>query len=523
MKFTFTFLPLLISCLVLTAQTANDSTTAVVSTEAGKVRGRIINDVIVFKSIPYAAAPVESLRFAAPAPHPRWDGVREFVDAAPTAPFNLPKPGDIDDYAGMGKGWVKGNDYLTVNIWKPQTAEGPLPVMVFIHGGAFVIGTSTVALYDGAAFAKKGVILVTLNYRMGIEGFLKIEGVPTNLGIRDQVAALQWVKNNINAFGGDPAQVTVFGESAGAMSVGVLMLCPAAKNLFKRAIMMSGSGQSVFSGEQADKIATAYASKMKIKNTRDAWMQVTPEQLLQLQPQVSPKKLKLASDEYPDPTGGVLTFFPVVDGDIVPAVPLKQMQQFPDGRELLIGFNTDEANYFLIPIGALKKIKLEFILKIAVKGMHPSPSKLIDVYRKKYPSKKRGELFSSMFTAYQFKVPSIRFADAHATAGTTYMYEFGWKSSLKGGSYGAYHGIALPFVFNTLDSVKGERGMVGPAPVDPALGNKIQDAFIQFAKTGNPGWDAYTKQQQQTMYINNEWQLQRDPYKDELPVWEGVR
>ena len=107
MKFTFTFLPLLISCLVLTAQTVIDSTTAVVSTEAGKVRGRIINDVMVFKSIPYAAAPVGLLRFAAPAPHPHWDGVREFVDAAPTAPFNLPKPGDIDDYAGMGKGWVK--------------------------------------------------------------------------------------------------------------------------------------------------------------------------------------------------------------------------------------------------------------------------------------------------------------------------------------------------------------------------------------------------------------------------------
>lgn len=173
------------------------------------MQGRIIDGVQVFKGILYAAAPVGNLRFAAPAPHPTWTGVREYIDLPPTAPFNSPKPVDWEDFAGMGNGWIRGDDYLTVNIWRPKTPGPLLPVMVFILGGAFAIGTSTVALYDGKSFAKKGVVMVSLNYRLGIEGFLKIRGAPTNLGIRDQLAALQWVKDNISAFGGDPSQVTI--------------------------------------------------------------------------------------------------------------------------------------------------------------------------------------------------------------------------------------------------------------------------------------------------------------------------
>ena len=149
---------------------AND---IIVTTGAGKVRGSISNGVAVFKSIPYAAPPIGENRFAAPVPHPPWDDIRDATKQGPTAPFNVPPAGDFETESVLGKGWIKGDDFLAVNVWTPGTNEKNLPVMVYIHGGAFAIGTSDVALFDGSSFAKKGVILVSLNYRMGIEGFLK--------------------------------------------------------------------------------------------------------------------------------------------------------------------------------------------------------------------------------------------------------------------------------------------------------------------------------------------------------------
>ena len=524
-RLSISFLPVFLLCALpgIIAQTAGDG--PVVTTEAGKVQGRVLNGISVFKNIPYAAAPVGSLKFAAPARQAAWTGVRDAVEEGPTAPFNIPPSPDISPDAVFGKGWVKGGDYLTVNIWTPDVSTGNLPVMVYIHGGAFVLGTANVPLFDGRQFATKGVVMVSLNYRLGIEGFLKIKDVPSNLGIRDQLAALQWVKNNIVAFGGDPGNVTIFGESAGGMSVAVLSVCPAAKGLFKRAIMLSGSGQAVFSSEQADRIAKAYTKKLKIKNTVKDWSKFTPEQLLAAQAQVTPKMVNLETEEYADPTGGAVMFFPVIDGDIVPDLPLKSLENgVADNVDLLLGYNSDEANYFLVPMGLMKKIKYNFILNKAIKLVHPAPSAISAVYKKAYPKKTLGEIFSSILTAYQFLVPAVRFADQHAgRKNNTYMYEFAWPSSVAKGIYGAYHGIALPFVFNNLDIVKGEGKMLGTGNVDPKLAKNMQDAFVKFAKTGNPGWEAYTPTERKTMLINNEWLLQTNPHKKEISIWDGVR
>ncbi len=510
---------------VTNAQKNNDLEAHVVDTKSGKLRGQKLNDVFIFKSVPYAAPPVGNLKFAAPVKPTRWNGVRDAIQSGPTAPFNAPKENDIDNNPVFGMGWVKGDDYLTLNIWTPTLEQERLPVMVYIHGGAFVLGTSDVPLFNGTSFAKKGVVLVSLNYRLGIEGFLKIKGVPTNLGIRDQIAALQWVQDNIAAFGGDPDNVTIFGESAGAMSVGVLLVSPPAQGLFKRAIMLSGSGQAVLSGEQADRVATKYAKVLKIKNTRDAYLKFLPEQLLAAQAKVTPKMVKLETEEYADPTGGLVLFFPVIDGDIVPDIPLKSLQRGVGGdHDLLLGYNTDEVNYFLVPTGLQKKIKLNIILNKAVQRVHPAPSALIAVYKNVHPKKNLGELFSAILTAYQFQIPSVRYAEAHAKfPGKTYMYEFGWKSSVANGSYGAYHGLELPFVFNNLDIVQGERGMLGPEGGPADLAEKMQTAFIQFAKTGDPGWDAYNTGERKSMLIDKIWQLQTNPHAKEIAIWEGVR
>ncbi|MEJ7665747.1 MAG: carboxylesterase family protein [Hymenobacter sp.] len=345
-------------------------------------------------------------------------------------------------------------------------------------------------LYDGTSFAQKGAVLVSLNYRLGIEGFLKINGVPSNLGIRDQLAALRWVQANIAYFGGDPNNVTIFGESAGAMSVGILLASPAAKGLFQRGIMMSGSGQAVLTGEQADRVTRKFGKVLHLKNTRAAYARLTPEQLLAAQPKVTPQMVKLETEEAADPTGGLALFFPVIDGDIIPALPLQSVQQGAGaGYDLLLGYNTDEVNAFLVPTGLLKKIKLDFILNKAAQTVHPAPAALVAVYRQAYPQKTRGELFSAILTAYQFQLPSIRYADAHARLpGKTYLYEFAWPSSVAAGTYGAYHGLGLPFVFNQRALVTGPQGMLGPSGGPAELAEKIQAAWVEFAKTGSPGW-----------------------------------
>ena len=512
----------LFTCCRVAAQT-DSSDKIIVQTESGKVRGKVNENISVFKNIPYAAAPVGNLRFAAPVKHLPWQDVRDAIQSGPTSPNPKPRSHVIEDPTTI-TGWIKGDDYLTANIWTPDTKGKSLPVMVYIYGGAFVLGASDIPIFEGTNFAKKGVVMVSFNYRLGIEGFLKIDGVPTNIGIRDQIAALKWVQDNISAFGGDPKNVTIFGESAGAISVGVLITSPAAKGLFKRAIMQSGSGQAVFSGEQADRIAKQFSKTLKIKNTRDAYLKFSPEELLTAQTKVTPRMVKLETKNYPDPSGGVALFFPVIDGDIVIDLPLRNLRSgliLTDN--LLVGYNTDEMNSFLLPTGILKKIKRNWILKLVVKKVHPAPSALITVFKNAYPKKNPGELFSAILTSYQAQIPSIRFANALSASGKTYMYEFAWRSSVADGAYGAFHGLDIPFVFNNLDMVTGANKMLGPDGAPPELGTKMQDAWVQFAKTGNPGWDAYTTEDRKTMLIDKVWELQTNPHAKVLTAWDGVR
>jgi len=218
---------------------------SIVTITSGKVRGVGEDGVTWFRGIPYAAPPVGDLRFALPADHAPWSDVRDATVSGPSAPQVL-KPFPALDVAPLvGAAWVQGDDYLTASIWTPDPEAKALPVMVFIHGGAFVLGCNDTGITDGSAFARSGVVLIAINYRLGIDGFVPIPGAPTNLGLRDQIAALKWVQRNAAAFGGDPDNVTVFGESAGAMSVANLVASPLARGLFRRAIIQSGHGSMV--------------------------------------------------------------------------------------------------------------------------------------------------------------------------------------------------------------------------------------------------------------------------------------
>jgi para-nitrobenzyl esterase len=240
----------------------------VVKTEQGLVRGVPDGGVVAFKGIPYAAAPYGPHRFAAPAPAPSWDGIRDAAHYGPTA-LKPPYPAPYDVL--LPEPVIAGEDCLNLNVWTPDPGAVRLPVLVWVHGGAFANGSGAVPNNAGTAFARDGVVLVTINYRLGVDGFLFFDdGGPANLGLRDQIAALGWVQANIAGFGGDPSNVTVAGQSAGGMCVGALLSSPLARGLFRRAIPMSGAGQHAHGPATGRLIAADLAHRLSVCRTRSA-------------------------------------------------------------------------------------------------------------------------------------------------------------------------------------------------------------------------------------------------------------
>ena len=275
--------------------------------------------VTVFRNIPYAAAPTGAARFAAPTP---VDGVRGSDGPGPTAPAPARRfPLDLSPV--MGSGWVRGDDYLTLNVWAPQERANA-PVMVFVHGGGFLSGTGQAPLYDGTSFARDGVVLVTLNYRLGAPGWLDLPDAPRNRGLLDVVTALRWVRDHIAEFGGDPDRVTVFGQSAGAMIVSALLVTPEATGLFRRAISQSG-GLHTLTGEQAAETTRALADRLGVPATVAGFADIPDEQLLSAVADL--------------PVGARLTPFGVVLDDVPEARPV----------DLMVGTNTQESRLYQQP------------------------------------------------------------------------------------------------------------------------------------------------------------------------------
>ena len=298
-----------------------------------------------YRALPYAAAPTGAGRFAPPSPHPGWSGVRDATRPSPTAPQPHRDFGRLDMTPYFGPGWVPGEEYLTVDVHTPAastgtafgtgtaTGVGGRPVMVFVHGGGFVTGSNRAALYDGSAFARDGVVLVTVNYRLGIPGFLDVAGAPPNRGLLDVLAALRWIRDTIAVFGGDPENVTVFGQSAGATLVGALLATPQAKGLFRRAIIQSGNGTGAFTPEQARKVTAAAAAALGIEPTAEAFAPIPDERFLAVLPALA--GLDLRTDTATDPLAGLSPF-----SLVLPVQPADALADGPAGAiDLLIGTN----------------------------------------------------------------------------------------------------------------------------------------------------------------------------------------
>ncbi|AZQ32247.1 carboxylesterase/lipase family protein [Streptomyces cyaneochromogenes] len=488
----------------------------VVITAKGAVRGLRQDGTAAFLNIPYAAPPLGAGRFAPPQRHEPWDGVRDATELGPNAPQSERKLGSVDMSPYFGTGWARGEDYLTVNVFTPAAAGGGLPVMVFVHGGAFVAGSTRSAMYDGSAFARDGVVLVTLNYRLGIAGFLHLPEAPANRGLLDVVAALRWVQENIAAFGGDPHNVTLFGQSAGATIVGGILATPEATGFFRRAIVQSGSGLAAFTTEQAARVTRAAAESLGIEPRAAAFAEVSDERLAEAASRLA--GIDLQTETHSDPLVGLSPFSLVLDTQPAQSVAAG----LGNDIDLLIGTTAEEGNLYLVPLGKYDTSTARDVDAVAARS-HPNPAELIETYKKARPKASFGELRSAILGDALFGAGSWALAEAHAAhpESATFCYEFAWRSHALDGRLGATHTMELPFVFDLphLPQLHGPGGLLGPAKPPADLAARMHETWVRFARTGNPGWDPYDTERRPTMRIDAEWTQLDDPRGQERQAW----
>lgn len=497
-----------------------------VRTRYGAVLGSRVNGVDTFKGIPFAAPPFGANRLGPPRPPAEWRGVRDALAFGPEPP--QPRPDDPSIAAMVPDPAVPGDDCLNLNIWTPGPGSDRLPVMVWIPGGMFEVGTG--ASYDGSRFARDGVVCVTINYRVGAEGFLYLEDGSANLGLLDQIAALEWVRDNIAAFGGDPDNVTIFGQSAGAMSVGTLLSMPGARGFFRRAIAQSGAADRVVSAEVALRVGRELARRLGVPAKRDAIAALSSDRLLAAQ-----VELKADMLAHPDPTrwgievvASALPWQPVVDGEVVPGHPIDRIAAGAAADvDIIVGSNTEDWQLFTVLNGALDAVTNEILTgAVASQGYRAVAAyglpadETLAAYRSAHPGADAGLLLAAIQTDWWCRIPALRLAEAHVGGGAaTYMYEFAWPSPVSGGLFGACHALEIAFVFDTLD--KGPDQMVGPLlGADPPqqLATAMHGAWAAFAKTGDPGWPHYAFERA-TMRFDTASEVVHDPRSTERELW----
>ncbi len=450
--------------------------TPLVMTTKGAVRGFRREDTSVFLGIPFAQAPVGALRFAAPVPVEPWDGERDATAYGPTAQRGdagitlIPEPS------------VPGDATLNVNVFSPApTADATLPVLVWIHGGGFVSGSPASRWYDGDAFARDGVVTVVISYRLGFDGFGLIDGAPNNRGLRDQIAALQWVRDEIRAFGGDPARVTLAGQSAGGGSVLALLTSPAAAGLFHRAVAMSPAVGAV-AATAAQRFAARLAGLLGVTADREGFSRVSEEHLLAAQRRANrPAPLRaLGSRETLLDDG--LPLGPVIDADVMPRHPLEAISgERGADVPLLIGSTDDEFTALTARFAAV----LRFVpvpLALATLGLKRSR-------RRAYLARTRRRGAAAVLGGYatdRVIRATVLGAAAARTAAPTWVYRFAWRTPVVGV---ACHCLDVPFWFDHLDADRVP-AITGVAP-PRSLATDMHDALTAFVRDGDPGWQKW--------------------------------
>lgn len=488
-------------------------TQLVVETRAGTVRGELqpgaepgLPAVSIWKGIPYAAPPLGELRFRPPQPVAPWTGERDATKFGTVAAQS--RDPAIAMMSGIGDKIVSGEDCLTLNVFSPGADGAKRPVVVWIHGGAFIMGSGSTPLYHGQSFASRhDIVVVTINYRLGLFGLLYLGDLAPgreagNYALLDQIAALAWVRDNIAAFGGDPDRVTVMGESAGAISIGSLLAMPAARGLFQRAILQSGA--AVLSPPTREDMTTAAQFVLsELGVTVDELVGVPEAKLLAVQEKLSREK-------------GLGAFAPYVDGVTVPESPLTAVRAGAIADiPLLLGSNRDEWTLFEVFLGDRTITPFEAPLR---ERFGTTLDELLAIYARERPGRTPKQAWIDLIGDVAFRIPAILLAEAQSDhQRAVYMYRFDWASPALGGRLGAAHGLDLPFVWNRVDLPASKLLLGEAAEAAQPLALEIHATWAAFIRTGDPNggglptWPTYDRARRHTMLIDRASSVVDDP------------
>ena len=509
----------------------------IVETTSGKIRGVSGAGALAFKGVPYGASTAGSNRFMAPRPPEPWTGVRDavaYAGHAPQWPSTTPRRAEIKTLLGPPDTTPTGEDCLMLNLWTPGLdSRAKRPVMVWLHGGGMAYGSANRLVYDGTNLARRGdVVVVGVNHRLNVFGFLHLADIggeayahSGNAGILDLVAALRWVHDNIERFGGDPGNVTIFGQSGGGGKVSTLLAMPAAQGLFHRAIIQSGAAIRLSTRERANALAEAVLMELGLGRNECDRLQAVPVKTLIAA--LAPAREAVGPSAWPLLDRYV--FGPVVDGADLPQQPFDPAAPaVSDDIPLVIGNTKDEASLFLVGDdkvwnGTLTEVELKTrVARIAGAGT----DRVLDFYRARDPKASPAELLIAASTAGNFWIRSVMLAERKVARNRApvYFYAFDWETPVFGGRLKSHHAIDLPFTFDTVDAADTSAGFPGAQQ----LGDAMSATWAAFARNGNPDnaaiphWPAYTLADRATMVLDTACHVENDPGRDARLLWGGI-